>query len=97
MIQNPAIRNWLLLCCFHGLCHGGGRGHHALDRIRTLDHRMEARHRNALPPLSEADWQAEFNLYKASPEFAHKHFWMNLDRFQENLRLGVVAPAAWAA
>lgn len=37
----------------------------------------------ALPPLSETHWQQEFDLYKASPEFASKHFWMNLEDFKK--------------
>ena len=36
----------------------------------------------ALPPLSEEEWQRVFNLYKASPEFEKKNFWMELDEFK---------------
>lgn len=35
-----------------------------------------------LPPLNEAEWMAEFELYKQTPEFQHKHFWMELDDFK---------------
>jgi cytochrome c oxidase assembly protein subunit 15 len=37
----------------------------------------------ALPPLSESRWQAEFDLYKQTPEFSAKHFWMELSDFKK--------------
>jgi cytochrome c oxidase assembly protein subunit 15 len=37
----------------------------------------------ALPPLSHESWQKEFDLYRQSPEFAQKHFWMGLGDFQK--------------
>lgn len=36
----------------------------------------------ALPPLSEAEWQRVYDLYRDSPEFAHKHYWMEMDDFK---------------
>ncbi len=36
----------------------------------------------ALPPLNEAAWRHAFDLYRQSPEFAAKHFWMNLNDFK---------------
>ncbi len=36
----------------------------------------------ALPPLSTAAWQAAFAKYQATPEFAARHFWMELDDFK---------------
>jgi heme a synthase len=35
-----------------------------------------------LPPLNEAQWSRAFDLYKASPEFRAKHFWMGLADFK---------------
>ncbi len=35
-----------------------------------------------LPPMSEAEWVRVFELYKASPEFQHKHFWMGMGDFK---------------
>lgn len=35
-----------------------------------------------LPPLSPEEWQRVFDLYKQSPEFQHKNFWMTLPDFQ---------------
>lgn len=35
-----------------------------------------------LPPLTDAAWAAEFEKYKATPEFAKKHYWMTVNDFQ---------------
>ena len=35
-----------------------------------------------LPPLNETEWQRVYGLYKQSPEFAHKHYWMELADFK---------------
>lgn len=37
----------------------------------------------ALPPLSAEAWEAEFALYRETPEFQHKHSWMELDDFKQ--------------
>ena len=36
----------------------------------------------ALPPLHEKEWQRVFDLYKASPEYQKKNFWMDLSDFK---------------
>ena len=36
----------------------------------------------ALPPIGEAEWQAVFQQYKASPQFRDVNFWMNVDDFR---------------
>lgn len=36
----------------------------------------------ALPPIGHEEWQHVFGLYKQSPEFQKKNFWMELDDFQ---------------
>lgn len=36
-----------------------------------------------LPPMSEAAWASEFALYQQTPEYAAKHFWMELDDFKK--------------
>ncbi|MFK7839791.1 MAG: COX15/CtaA family protein [Bdellovibrionales bacterium] len=36
-----------------------------------------------LPPLTDAEWQRVYDLYKASPEFEQKHFWMDLNDFKQ--------------
>ncbi len=35
-----------------------------------------------VPPLAEADWQREFDAYRASPEFRLKNHWMGLTEFK---------------
>ncbi len=36
----------------------------------------------AIPPLSESEWARVFDLYKQSPEFQKKNFWMELGDFK---------------
>jgi len=36
----------------------------------------------AIPPLSEADWQAEFDAYKQIPQYEAVHSWMTLEDFK---------------
>lgn len=37
----------------------------------------------ALPPLNEAAWQHQFELYKNTPEYSAKHFWMEIGDFKK--------------
>lgn len=57
----------------------------------------------ALPPLNEAAWKAEFDLYKQSPQFQKENFWMELGDFKKiyfwewfHRLLGRVIGAAYA-
>lgn len=57
----------------------------------------------ALPPMNAADWQSEFALYKASPEFRTHNNWMRLEDFQViywwewgHRQLGRVIGLVWA-
>lgn len=36
----------------------------------------------AIPPLSQADWDAAFDLYKTTTEFQEQNHWMTLDDFK---------------
>lgn len=36
----------------------------------------------AVPPLGESEWTRVFNLYKQSPEFQQKNFWMGIEDFK---------------
>ncbi len=36
----------------------------------------------ALPPMSEEEWQRVFDLYKQSPEYQKKNFWMDIEAFK---------------
>ena len=58
----------------------------------------------ALPPMSAADWQAEFALYQAIPEFQQQNSWMTLADFKTiywwewgHRQLGRVIGLVWAA
>lgn len=37
----------------------------------------------AIPPLSETEWNRVFGLYQQTPEFIHKHNWMELEDFKK--------------
>lgn len=37
----------------------------------------------AIPPLNDGEWQKVFDLYKQSPEFQKKNFWMELEDFKK--------------
>ena len=37
----------------------------------------------ALPPMTQADWQAEFDLYKQIPQFTEMNNWMELHDFKQ--------------
>ncbi len=57
----------------------------------------------ALPPMSEADWQAEFDKYKQIDEFRVQNRWMELSDFKEiywwewgHRQLGRVIGLVWA-
>lgn len=84
MENNPhaALRNWLLLCCFMVLAMAVVG---AVTRLTEsgLSITQWKPVTGALPPLNAEDWQQEFDLYKASPEFASKHFWMGLEDFKK--------------
>lgn len=58
----------------------------------------------ALPPMSDADWQAEFEKYRQSPEFQLQNSQMTLDGFRSiywwewgHRQLGRVIGLVWAA
>ena len=36
-----------------------------------------------LPPMTDAEWQAEYNSYQTSPEFHKKNSWMTVEDFKE--------------
>lgn len=37
----------------------------------------------ALPPLNDAEWQRQFDLYRQTPEFSAKHGWMQIEDFRK--------------
>ena len=57
----------------------------------------------ALPPLSQADWEAEFALYQQIPQFTEMNSWMELADFKQiywwewsHRQLGRVIGLVWA-
>ena len=57
----------------------------------------------ALPPMNQADWQAEFSRYKQIDQFKLQHAWMELSDFKQiywwewsHRQLGRVIGAIWA-
>ena len=57
----------------------------------------------ALPPLNMAEWQAEFALYQAIPEFQNQNSWMSIEDFKViywwewgHRQLGRVIGLVWA-
>ncbi len=57
----------------------------------------------AIPPMSDTDWQAEFDKYKQIPEFQIQNKWMELEDFKEiywwewgHRQLGRVIGLVWA-
>jgi len=57
----------------------------------------------ALPPMSEAEWQSEFEKYQQIPEFQLQNAWMDLDAFKTiywwewgHRQLGRVIGLVWA-
>ncbi|MBY6089366.1 heme A synthase [Pseudooceanicola sp. 502str34] len=57
----------------------------------------------ALPPMNEADWQAEFDLYQQIPQFQIQNQWMDLQDFKQiywwewsHRQLGRVIGLIWA-
>lgn len=59
--------------------------------------------RGAIPPMTEVDWQAEFERYQQIPQFTLMHSWMQLDDFKiiywwewGHRQLGRVIGLVWA-
>ncbi len=76
------IALWLLICCGMVMCMT------VIGAItRLTESGLSITEWNvvmgALPPLNEDQWAAEFEKYKASPEFELKHFWMHVGDFKQ--------------
>lgn len=80
-MHNTLIRNWLLFCCLmvFTMCVVGAITRLTESGLSITEWKPIT---GAIPPLSQEHWQREFDLYKASPEFASKHFWMDLEDFK---------------
>lgn len=75
------ISNWLFFCCLSVFCMiivG------AITRLSEsgLSIVEWAPLMGAIPPLNEEEWQRVFEMYKSSPEYQKKNFWMELSDFK---------------
>lgn len=82
MHDTVSIRRWLYLCCFmvFAMAVIGAVTRLTESGLSITEWKPVT---GALPPLTHEAWQREFALYKQSPEFAQKHFWMELSDFQK--------------
>ncbi|WP_435641016.1 COX15/CtaA family protein [Micavibrio aeruginosavorus] len=76
------IAVWLFICCFMVLSMAmiGAVTRLTESGLSITEWKPIA---GALPPLNEEAWQAEFDLYKQTPEYDAKHFWMQLSDFKK--------------
>lgn len=77
-----AVYRWLLLCCFmiFAMAVIGAVTRLTESGLSITEWKPVT---GALPPLSETAWHHQFDLYKQSPEYAAKHFWMELSDFKK--------------
>lgn len=76
-----ALRTWLMLCCalvFIMIVIG------AITRLTEsglsiVEWKLVT---GIIPPITEAQWQLEFEEYRNSPEFLKKNFWMTVSDFK---------------
>lgn len=80
--MNRSLVYWLYLCCFmvFAMAVIGAVTRLTESGLSITEWRPVT---GALPPLTHAEWQRQFDLYRQSPEFAQKHFWMELGDFQK--------------
>ncbi len=75
------ISNWLFFCCFSVFCmiivgaitRLSGSGLSIVEWEPLM---------GAIPPLNEEEWQRVFEMYKSSPEYQKKNFWMEISDFK---------------
>lgn len=82
MTQKRTLSNWLFLCCFmvFAMAVIGAVTRLTESGLSITEWKPIS---GALPPLTQEAWQHQFDLYKQSPEFTAKHFWMNLEDFKK--------------
>ncbi|MGI9201212.1 MAG: COX15/CtaA family protein [Woeseiaceae bacterium] len=79
--QNKAIARWLFICC--GLVFAmvvlGGVTRLTGSGLSMAEWRPIM---GILPPLSDAEWQRVFDIYRQTPEFLHVNFDMDVEGFK---------------
>jgi len=79
--SSRAVAAWLFACCalVFAMVVVGGVTRLTHSGLSIVEWQPVA---GAIPPLGEADWQAEFGKYKLSPEFRQRNFDMTLAEFK---------------
>ncbi|MGZ9107231.1 MAG: COX15/CtaA family protein [Micavibrio sp.] len=82
MTATRTISNWLILCAFmvFAMAVIGAVTRLTESGLSITEWKPVT---GALPPLNEAAWQEQFERYKNTPEFAAKHFWMEIGDFKK--------------
>ncbi len=82
VMSSITIARWLYLCCFMIFMMAviGAITRLTESGLSITEWKPVS---GAMPPLDEAAWQHEFDLYRQSPEFAARHFWMELEDFKK--------------
>jgi len=77
----PLMGPWLVLCCIMvaAMVVLGGATRLTESGLSIVDWRPVA---GILPPFGDAEWQALFDAYRQSPEFARANFWMSVGDFK---------------
>ena len=77
-----SISNWLFITCAMVFCMVivGGLTRLTNSGLSMVEWRPLI---GTLPPLNDAEWERVFALYKSSPEYTKKHFWMNISDFKQ--------------
>jgi len=101
--SRPAVRGWLvalfaLVCVMIAV---GGLTRLTDSGLSITEWRPVT---GAIPPMSDADWAAEFDKYRASPQYLHQNQGMSLEEFKfiywwewGHRQLGRLIGLVWAA
>ena len=81
MINAKPVENWLFLSAFMVLAMAviGAVTRLTESGLSMVEWRPLV---GMIPPLNDADWTRVFDLYRDTPEFAHKNSWMELADFK---------------
>ncbi len=84
--NNKSIAIWLFVCCFmvFGMVVVGGVTRLTESGLSMTDWKPVSR---ILPPMNMAEWQAEFDNYRRTPEYREKNYGMSLEEFKDIFRL----------
>lgn len=80
--DSVCLRRWLFLCCFmvFAMAVIGAITRLTESGLSITEWKPVT---GALPPLNHEEWERVFELYRQSPEFRSRHYWMELSDFQK--------------